>query len=247
MPNSKDYNLSTYIGNKIKQFRTERGLTTEELADKLGTSRVTVTRYENGTRKANQDVLFDLANIFNKTLDDFFPVKEKKDTTNFISEPTPEYEYSINDDKTTYVVKHDYPSNALNTSGMHYVRIPIIGTIACGEPIMAEQNIEGYTHELFESEPAKGELFALRCKGDSMEPLIPDGALVLIHKQPTVEDDEIAAVQVDDDTRATLKKVKHVGKNVILYPINTKYDPIILNKDNPGRILGKAIHVGFDM
>ena len=112
---------------------------------------------------------------------------------------------------------------------------------------MAEQNIEGYTHELFEEEPQKDELFALRCKGNSMEPLIPNGALVLIHKQPTVEDDEIAAVQVDDDTRATLKKVKHVGKDVFLYPINTKYDPIILNKDNPGRILGKAIHVGFDM
>ncbi|WP_405076914.1 LexA family protein [Lactobacillus paragasseri] len=62
----------------------------------------------------------------------------------------------------------------------------------------------------------------------------------------TVEDDEIAAVQVDD-TRATLKKVKHVGKDVFLYPINTKYAPIILNKDNPGCILGKAIHVGFDM
>ncbi|WP_244966845.1 S24 family peptidase [Lactobacillus johnsonii] len=57
----------------------------------------------------------------------------------------------------------------------------------------------------------------------------------------------MAAVQVDDDTRATLKKVKHVDQNVILYPINSKYDPIILNKDNPGRILGKAIYVGFDM
>lgn len=243
MPNSKDYNLSTYIGNKIKQFRTERGLTTEELADKLGTSRVTVTRYENGTRKANQDVLFDLANIFNKTLDDFFPVKE----INYTSETSPEYNDLLNEDKRTYVVKHDYPSNSLDTSGMHYVQVPIVGTIACGTPITAEQNIEGYTHELFEAEPAKDELFALRCEGDSMEPLIPDGALVLIHKQPTVEDDEIAAVQVDDDTRATLKKVKHVGKNVILYPINSKYDPIILNKDNPGRILGKAIHVGFDM
>ena len=145
------------------------------------------------------------------------------------------------------ILGFNIPSNSIDTSGMHYVRIPIIGTIACGEPIMAEQNIEGYTHELFEEEPQKDELFALRCKGDSMEPLIPDGALVLIHKQPTVEDDEIAAVQVDDDTRATLKKVKHVGQNVILYPINSKYDPIILNKDNPGRILGKAIHVGFDM
>lgn len=69
----------------------------------------------------------------------------------------------------------------------------------------------------------------------------------LIISGGTVEDDEIAAVQVDDDTKATLKKVKHVGKDVFLYPINTKYDPIILNEDNPGRILGKAIHIGFDM
>jgi repressor LexA len=149
--------------------------------------------------------------------------------------------------KADLVEKHYSPSNSIDTSGMHYVRVPIIGTIACGKPILAEQNIEGYTHELFEEEPKKDELFALRCQGDSMEPLIPDGALVLIHKQPTVEDDEIAAVQVDDDTKATLKKVKHVGKDVFLYPINTKYDPIILNEDNPGRILGKAIHVGFDM
>ena len=145
------------------------------------------------------------------------------------------------------ILGFNIPSNSIDTSGMHYVRVPIIGTIACGEPILAEQNIEGYTHELFEEEPKKDGLFALRCKGDSMEPLIPDGALVLIHKQPTVEDDEIATAQVDDDTRATLKKVKHVGKDVFLYPINTKYDPIILNEDNPGRILGKAIHIGFDM
>lgn len=151
------------------------------------------------------------------------------------------------------VKKSDIDSRYLQTNniavlGMHYIKVPIVGTIACGTPITAEQNIEGYTHELFDEEP-KGNLFALRCKGDSMEPLIPDGAIVLINEQPTVEDDEIAAVLVDDDTEATLKKVKHTHDGqVMLLPINTeKYDPILLNKENPGRILGKAIHVGFDM
>lgn len=130
--------------------------------------------------------------------------------------------------------------------GMHPVRIPILGNIACGEPILAEQNIEGYTTELFDEEP-DGTLFALKCQGDSMEPKIPDGATVIVREQPAVEDDEIAAVLVDDNEEATLKRIKHIGNQVMLMPENTKYDPIILNKENPGRILGKVIKVSYDL
>lgn len=134
----------------------------------------------------------------------------------------------------------------LNQSGMHAVRIPIIGTIACGEPILAEQNIEGYTTEYFNEKP-DGTLFALICKGDSMEPKIPNGATVIVREQPIVEDDEIAAVLVDDDTEATLKRIKHVGKQIMLIPENNAYDPILLNEENPGRILGKVIKVSYDL
>lgn len=134
----------------------------------------------------------------------------------------------------------------LEQSGMHAVRIPIIGTIACGTPILAEQNIEGYTTELFTEKP-DGTLFVLRCQGDSMEPKIPNGATVVVREQPTVEDDEIAAVLVDDNTEATLKRIKHVGKQVMLMPENKKYDPILLNEENPGRILGKVIKVSYDL
>ena len=136
--------------------------------------------------------------------------------------------------------------NSLSQSGMHAVRIPIIGTIACGTPILAEQNIEGYTTELFTEKP-DGTLFVLRCQGDSMEPKIPNGATVVVREQPTVEDDEIAAVLVDDNTEATLKRIKHVGKQVMLMPENKKYDPILLNEENPGRILGKVIKVSYDL
>ena len=125
---------------------------------------------------------------------------------------------------------------------MYYARILIIGPTA----LLTEPNIEGYTYEVLEEKTKTAELFALRCKEDSMEPLIPDVAIVLIHKQSTVEDDEIATIRADD-TRVILRKIKHVWKNVILYSINSKYAPTILNEDNLDSILSKVIHVGFDV
>ena len=92
-----------------------------------------------------------------------------------------------------------------------------------------------------------GTLFGLRCKGDSMEPTIPNGALAIIREQPEVEDGEIAAVLVDDDNEATLKRVKHQGNLVMLMPDNKNYDPIILDEEHPGRIVGKAVHVSWSI
>lgn len=123
----------------------------------------------------------------------------------------------------------------------------IIGEIACGDPITAEENIEGYTEEIFEKPVPSGTLFGLRCKGHSMEPTIHDGSIVTIREQPDVEDDEIAAVLIDDDSEATLKRVKHQGDSIILIPDNKEFSPIILNKENPGRILGKVVHVSWDV
>ena len=126
----------------------------------------------------------------------------------------------------------------IDQTGMH--------AIACGTPILAEQNIDGYTTELFDEKP-DDTLFALKCQGDSMEPKIPNGATVIVRLQPTVEDDEIAAVLVDDNEEATLKRIKHVGNQVMLMPENKKYDPILLNEENPGRILGKVIKVSYSL
>lgn len=207
-------NLSKYIGKRIREFRNAHNLTTEELAEEIGTTRATITRYETGARKANQDVLFKLADIFHVSVDDFFPPRNFSPTNNVI--------YSLPDT-------------------LQRVRIPVIGEIACGDPITAEENIDGYIEEIFEKPVPSGTLFALRCKGHSMEPTIPDKATVVIREQPTVEDGEIAAVLVDGDNEATLKRVKHQGNLVMLMPDNKKYDPIILDKDHPGRIVGKAI------
>lgn len=124
--------------------------------------------------------------------------------------------------------------------------VPLIGTIAMGAPITAEQNIEKYIPEYMMDRYADDTLFALRCKGNSMYPLIPDGAIATIRQQSDVEDGEIAAVLINGE--ATLKKVLHVGKTVVLRPANPEYKDIILDKDHPGTILGKMIkyEINFD-
>lgn len=123
-----------------------------------------------------------------------------------------------------------------------FVRIPVLGTIACGEPILAEENISEYIYMPKDRLPS-GKLFYLRAKGGSMTPTIPDGALVLIREQPEVESGAIAAVLVNGETEATLKRIKRQGNMMILMPDNPEYEPIIVTPDNPARIIGRAVQV----
>lgn len=133
------------------------------------------------------------------------------------------------------------PENVAPVDQSHLAKIPLIGHIACGDPITADQNIEDYITEYFPESVDPDSIFALKCEGDSMEPYILDGDIAYIRQQPEVEDGEIAAVLVDGDTKATLKRVKRVGDQVILTPDNPRFDPIVLDKDHPGKIIGKMI------
>ncbi|MFE3573651.1 LexA family protein [Lysinibacillus sp. NPDC059133] len=133
----------------------------------------------------------------------------------------------------------EQPTNLIEIQP-NFMKIPILGTIACGEPILAEQNVEGYMYEFSELLPA-GNIFALVAKGDSMEPTIPNGSKVLIREQSEVEYGEIAAVLVNGDTEATLKRVKKQGDTILLMPDNPKHEPYIVDQNNPAKIIGKAI------
>lgn len=76
--------INKYIGNKIREFRTRKNITQEELAEYLKTTPQTISRYEIGDRKANQDVLFTLANYFNISINEFFPdTTAKKQETKY--------------------------------------------------------------------------------------------------------------------------------------------------------------------
>ena len=115
--------------------------------------------------------------------------------------------------------------------------VPIIGEIACGTPITAQQNIEGYA-DVPDGVSAD---FALRCKGDSMQPTFNDGDLVLIRQQPEVEDGQIAAVGIDGE--AALKHFYKHENGVVLVSDNPKYPPAVFAPETAPIVYGKA--VGF--
>lgn len=117
-------------------------------------------------------------------------------------------------------------------------KIPLLGTIACGAPVLADEHIEGQVDIPVHIHAD----FALTCKGDSMiNARIFDGDIVYIRQQDTVENGEIAAVLIE--TEATLKRVKLLPDRIILEPENPLYDPLVYRKEemNEVRILGKAV------
>lgn len=123
-------------------------------------------------------------------------------------------------------------------------RRPRLGVIACGEPILAQENIEDY-----DDVPEDVQCdFTLICSGDSMiNARIQDGDIVYIREQPIVENCEIAACMVDGefDSRATLKRFYRYKDKVVLQAENPNYPPFVYVKEemNKVHILGKA--VGF--
>ena len=127
-----------------------------------------------------------------------------------------------------------------------YTKVPILGEIACGDPIYVEENFVGYHTEPKEEVPS-GHVYYLEAKGDSMEPSIPEGSLVLIREQPEVENGEVAAVLLNGDTEATLKRVSKQDGYLLLMPDNKSHKPIIADNDNPCKIIGKAIRVTFNL
>lgn len=141
--------------------------------------------------------------------------------------------------------KQSLPSNAVPVDFSYLKRIPILGRIAAGAPIYAEENIEGYT---FTDLNGGAEYFALRVRGDSMNAVrIYDGDIVIIRRQDIVENGEIAAVLIDDQD-ATLKRFSRTGDIVTLMPqsTNPEHKPFVydLKKTNV-KILGLVVKVEF--
>ena len=207
----------TILATRIKELRKANGYTQEGLAKKLRdkfnlkTDRVTVARWETSYQTPEMYTISCLAKIFDVTID-------------YLSGS------SVNN---LYAIKNIEPMPNM-------VKVPLYGTIACGEPITAEENIEAFLN-------MPGELkgtFALRCKGDSMiNARIFDGDIVFIREQPDVENGEIAAVLIDNE--ATLKRVYKYDNRIELRAENPTFKPLSYEGEalSDFRILGKA--VGF--
>lgn len=133
----------------------------------------------------------------------------------------------------------DEPRRELDSIRVIRNAIPIVGEIACGTPITAEQNIEGYA-DIPDGIHAD---FALRCKGDSMNPTFLDGDLVLIRQQPEVENGQIAAVSIDGET--TLKHFYRYPDGLHLTADNPAFPPIYAPVSSDREIIIHGLAVGY--
>lgn len=201
-------------GELIRARRKEIAMSAERLAEKVGVSPATIYRYEKGDiEKVPVDVLKNIATALNTTPAYLMGWEGKERTTPTIPagfEPLPEM--------TT---------------------IPLVGSIACGTPITAEENIEARI-----GIPAAWHAdFALTCKGDSMAPKICDGDIVCIRKQQEVENGEIAAVRIGEE--ATLKRFYQQGDTVLLQAENPTFAPLVYANHQLDEIAIEGKAVGF--
>lgn len=183
------------IAKRIRLRRKELGLTTDELAKKMGyKDRSSISKIESG----NADIPQSKVLAFARALD-----------------TTTAYLIGIDDAKEGTYIPPGYIPPPLT------YKVPLVGRIACGQPITAEQNIEDYIDVPVDRHAD----FCLLCEGDSMIDVgIDDGDLVYIRKQEDVDNGQIAAVRIGDE--ATLKRVyKYPGK-LILQPANAAYPPL---------------------
>ena len=200
--------------NRMRELREEIGISMKEAARQLKMPYTTYVNYEKGFREPNSETLIDIADFFDTSIDYLlFKSNERR---------------SSRDDTM--------PNNIIPMPEMR--KIPLIGSIACGAPILADEHIEDYI-DIPKHIHAD---FALSCKGDSMiNARIFDGDIVYIRKQDTVENGEIAAVLIEDE--ATLKRVRLFDDHISLEPENPQYRPIVYwgEEMNSVRIIGKAV------
>ena len=125
-------------------------------------------------------------------------------------------------------------------------KIPLVGKIPAGFPIIAEERIEDYITVPNLRKYKQDQLFALRVQGDSMTGTarIHPGDIVVVRVQPTVENGEIAVVNVDGEN-ATLKRVRYLNGEIMLYSDNPKYPPMVVDSKR-ARICGKVVQVIFE-
>lgn len=203
----------------MKRLRIERGITQEQLASLLKVSRSTIGMYETGSREPDFETCEAIADIFNVDMD-YLMGRSNVERKHPITPPT------------------TVPPGFEPLPRM--VKKPLIGDIACGQPITAEQNVADYV-DVPETVHCD---FCLRCHGDSMvDAGIQDNDVVYIRVQPQVEDGEIAAVRIGGE--ATLKRVYYDGQSLTLMPANSSYRPKTYSGPELEniRIEGKA--VGF--
>ena len=207
--------MTSTIGERIRKRRTELNYSQKKVADYLGISQQAYSKYENNLNSFSFETALKLGEILETSLDDLGL----------------DYREKANDSVTESGIKGVLPLPEMR-------EIPLLGAIACGEPIYREEN------EWISLPTDIKADFCLRCEGDSMiNARINDGDIVFIRACPEVDNGQIAAVSINNE--ATLKRVYYYPEKnkLVLSPENPKYEPFVYTNEELDdiRILGKAV------
>ncbi len=213
----------TKFSNRLRDLRIEAGYSQVDFAKLVGINRSSINMYERGDREPGLEKLELFADFFNVDMDYLLGKSDIRRKVDLSAIP-------------------DYP----NVFPISVKKYPLLGSIACGEPIFMNEDRESY---ILSGTDVQAD-FCLKCKGDSMiNARILDGDVVFIRKQEQVENGEIAAVAIEDE--ATLKRVLYYPElnMIILRAENSKYpDMIFTNEElNTIKILGKAVAFQSDV
>lgn len=224
------------FNERLKLLRRETGLSQQDFSKQLGISKSSVNMYERGEREPGIETLEAIADYFNVDMDYLLGKSEHRNKTAWLEE----IDKSVDLDILRSQVKFE------NLFPIEKKRFPLLGEIACGKPIVANEERELYV-EAGVNIPAD---FCLRAKGDSMiGARIYDGDIVFIQQADMVEDGEIAVVLIGDE--ATLKRVQYNPEEneLLLFAENPQYKTMrfVGEELNNIRILGRAVAFQSDI
>ena len=211
------------FAQRLREGLDLRGMKQIELATRSGISKYSISHYLKGDWEGKQDAVYELARALN--------VSEAWLMGYDVPAERSAPEVSVQLDK-----KPTIPPGFMPLPKMK--KVPLIGDIACGDPITAIQNREGDVNAPVDMRCD----FALKCRGESMIGAgIHDGDVVYIRIQPEVENGEIAAVRIGEE--ATLKRVYLHNDYIELRPENPAFESIIRRREemNDVQIEGKAV------
>lgn len=203
----------TDFKDRLNEGLILRNMSAAELSRLSGVNEGAISQYRKGNYKANQHSLEKIAKVLNVSIAWLMGADTAAETISI-------------------------PTKANNVFPIETKKVPLLGKIAAGQPVMSEECFDSYVQCGTDIHAD----FCLRVQGDSMiNARIYDGDIVFIHQQPEVENGEIAAVAIDD--AVTLKRVYISDTFVELRAENPKYKPMVFNQSNclNFRILGKAI------
>ncbi len=225
---------------RLHEAMETRGLRATDLAQKTGLSKARISQYVNGKYIPKSDAVIAIARVLE--VSPLWLMGENPDATS-------EMATSAIASDTAAATAVTAPREAIpcpsNVVPLRLCRYPILGEIACGRPILANEDRDGRYVTAAETNAD----FCLTAKGDSMiGARIYDGDQVFIRQTDMVENGEIAAVVVDDD-EATLKRVYYYPEEekLVLMPENADYEPLVFVGEDLDHIhiLGKAVDVQF--